>query len=240
MQSKTISTPFGDYFIVERRYNGRPARLLMSDHEVPQSGLALDDEPDQLFMYSQRFMEVALSVQPSRVLVIGGGGFTVPSALARQLGVIVDAVEINPTLPEVARDYFDIATPEEGLTVHVADGASYISSTNEQYDLIVVDAFSHRTIPETLISDEAMQSYARILLDDGVLAFNCISRYHTTADTVLKRLLNAVDTTFSWSAVYPAEYGFDKRSDQNLIVLASRDKQPSLDYLQSVEVTPFR
>lgn len=70
------------YRIIDRVYNDRPSRLLLSgDKGAPQSGLALDDQTELLFDYNQRLFEVALSLEPKSVLVIGGGAFTLPRAL---------------------------------------------------------------------------------------------------------------------------------------------------------------
>lgn len=232
-----FDTPFGEYKVVEQRYNDRPARLLRSPSGAPQSGAALDDEPEQLFMYNQRFMEIALGLLPQHALVLGGGSLTFPVSLVSQLGVTVDVVEINPDLINIAKQYFEYLEPSDGMSVFVEDGFDFIKRAQSKYDYIVVDVFMDRTTPDSLISEEASFQYKRLLNAQGVVAFNCISRYHTWSDTVLKQLVRNLKMHFKYVDVYPADRGFDKRSDQNLIVVASEVENLSRhDYLQAEPV----
>lgn len=230
-------TSFGKYTVSDGEYNGRPARVLFSEGGVPQSGTALDDEPDQLFFYTQRFMEIALSIKPDNALCIGGGAFTVPTALARQLAVSTDAVELNPELVDIASRYFNLATPEDGLRVHVADGADFIAGSSDIYDLIILDAFSDRSIPERLISSQAIADYFRLVGENGILAINCISRLSYSSNTLLKGLIPKLEEVFAFVEVYQADTSIDPRSDQNLIIVASSGgDRMSFDYLQSYKL----
>lgn len=234
---KCFTTDFDEYTVVREDYNDRPARMLMSSGKVPQSGIGLDDNPEQLFMYTQRLVELGIGLSPARSLVLGGGGFTVPTALVRQLGSQVDAVEIDPQLSDIAAEYFHMARGDEGLAVHNDDAARFISAAEGRYDYIVVDVFKDRAIPDSLMAGDAMIHYKRLLNEGGVVAFNCISRYHTHSETVLKGLLRELMTVFPHISVYPADVHIDKRSDQNLIVVASRhDASEQSQYVQSYPV----
>lgn len=230
-----FSTPYGEYVVAEEWYNDRQARVLLSPSGAPQSGIGLDDEPEQLFMYNQRFMEIAVGLRLERVLVIGGGSFTFPSALVNQLGVTVDVVEINPALPGVAEKHFGLSQ-SESLKVYIEDGFEHIKKSDVSYGYIVIDAFMDRTAPDSLMSEAAAVEYRRLLCEGGVVAINCISRYHTWSDTLLKTLVRNLKTEFNYVDVYPAEPGREKREDQNLVVVASDISNDRHDYLQSYPV----
>lgn len=234
---KKFTTDYDSYSIVKESYNGRPAIMLMSSGKIPQSGVGDDDNPEQLFLYTQRLAELAIGVKPSSSLVLGGGGFTVPTALVRQAGSNVTAVEIDPGLIGISRDYFDMASQEEGLSVVVDDAIHFIEKDSSNYDLILVDVFKDRATPDDLMSPRASANYKKLLNSGGVLAFNCISRYHTHSSTVLKRLIKNLSLEFSNIQVYPADIHIDKRSDQNLIVVASNSSlDESCQYMQSYPV----
>lgn len=229
----------GRYRIVDRIYNDRPARLLLAgDKGSPQSGLALDDYPELLFDYNQRLFEVALSLNPSSILVIGGGAFTLPRALLKQLPASrIDAVEIDRLLPRLARKYFQLKRHPR-LNIHTIDGRAYIDTCQDNYDLIIVDAFSEYDIPSSLLTTEAAAQYARLLTPGGTIAINIIARYRGVLPTLTHRLIASFTPHFQSIVIYPADPHDEQDDEQNLIFIASLSSEPNLDYLLSVRVYP--
>lgn len=235
----TFTTEYDTYSIVKEWYNGRPARLLLSSGKVPQSGVAVDGEPEQLFDYCKRLAELAIGVRPEKSLFLGGGAFTLPTFAARFLGSHVTAVEIDSFLVESVKEHFDIAGEDEGLSIVIDDAAHYITYNPSKYDLIVVDVFKDREIPEALINPAAILAYKKMITNpEGVVAFNCISRYHTISPAVVRVLVIHLKEAFSYVQVFPADVHQDKRSSQNLIVVASdADLDTPCQYMQSYPVT---
>src|SRR5690606_30316147 len=133
-------SPHGEYRVVDVFYNRRPARLLYGGGDSPQSALAFDDSAEMIFNYNQRFMEIAQSLDPKHILVIGGGAFTLPPALlkrfpdARSEAVVIDELLVNPSNRCCG------LKDDPRLMVVVGDGRAYLEQTNNQYDLVVVDA----------------------------------------------------------------------------------------------------
>lgn len=227
----------GHYYVVERTYDDRPSRLLLSGRAAPQSGLALDDGPELLFDYNQRLLEVAMSLDPASVLVIGGGAFTLPKALIERFSDMrVDVVEIDTLLPELARTHFALPN-DPRLTIVNRDGREYINNHDGHYDLIIVDAFSEYDIPHSLISSQAAAQYARLLTPGGTLVFNIISTYYGRP-SLAHQMLATFDHHFVSTELYPADPRDDKRTEQNLLFIASLSVMPHLDYLQSYCVHP--
>jgi predicted membrane-bound spermidine synthase len=231
------SSELNHYKVIDAIYNGREARVLYSGDRIPQSGLALDDDPGLLFDYNQRFLEIAESIRPTSVLLIGGGAFTLPKALLERFHDIrIDVVEIDPLLPQLAEKYFDLPS-DPRLNIVIGDGRDYINECRINYDLIIVDAFSKSDIPKSLLSIEAVREYNRCLTSDGVIALNFISRYHTHKTTLAHRLVATFQTAFSIVDLYPSDYHYDKRAEQNLVLVASNKDEITLDYLQSAPVS---
>lgn len=234
-----LSTSYGNYEVVEMTYDGRPARLLYGDDESPQSGIALDNKPELLFDYNQRFMEIAASLEPQSVLVIGGGGFTLPTALVERFSSLeATVVELDPSLPEVARKYFNLK-PGPRLNVIVGDGRDFLAESNDKYDLIIVDAFSGMDVPKKMISLEAARLYHKNLAPDGVMAINFISSYHGFRLALAHQLIATFSKVFASVETYPSEYSGRVVIPDNLIMVVSKNTMPNLDYLQSAGLMPL-
>lgn len=231
-------TDYSRYRVIDRIYNDRPSRLLVGDQSAPQSGMALDDDPELLFDYNQRLLEVALSLTPRSVLVIGGGAFTLQKTIAERLSnVKVDTVEIDPVLPKLARKYFGLKR-SRNLTVITQDGREYINNCQTKYDLIVIDAFSGYEVPTPLLTVEAASRYAQLLTPKGTIAINIIAKYQGAKPTLTHRLMATFDKLFTTIELYPADHTDNQRGEQNLIFVASLAPSISLDYLQSVRIYP--
>ncbi len=230
------ASDFSHYKVIDTIYDGRKARLLYGGHNTPQSGLALDNQPHLLFDYNQRFLEIAQSLQPSRVLIIGGGALTLPKAMLQQFPHIdIDVVELDPLLPVLAHRYFDVHE-DPRLHVYVQDGRHFLDHATTLYDLIVVDAFTEFTIPRPLYTASAVEAYARLLKQDGVLTMNFIARYKGMKKTLAHELVATFCTCFQAVSLYPADHTYITNYDQNLLLVASQKEDVPLDYLQSQTV----
>lgn len=233
------SSEFGDYRIIDMNYEGRQARVLFSGESAGQSGLALDDDPELLFDYNQRFLEIVESQRPERVLVIGGGAFTLPTALIGRFPQIrVDVVELDPLLYDLAKKYFNAPT-DPRLRVISGDGRTYINETNQVYDLIILDAFNGYTIPHTLITAEAAHRYAVLLQREGkksgLLAVNFIASYRSLKTTLAHELFVTFTQAFSSVQIFPADRGYWTHAEQNLLLVCA-GREPNVDYLRSAAV----
>lgn len=230
------SSEFGDYRIVDMTYEGRRARVLFSGASAGQSGIALDDDPELLFDYNQRFMEIVESQRPSNMLIIGGGAFTLPTALlARFPKLKIDVVEIDGLLYELAKQYFD--TPQDSrLRVITQDGREFIDSSVDRYDMIVLDAFNGYTIPRQLITIEAARRYLALLTEDGTLAINFISNYRSLRTTLAHELFVTFNRAFANVQIFPADRGYWSHAEQNLLLICGQ-REPNVDYLRSAAVS---
>jgi len=231
----TTKTAFSSYKVVDRIYNYRPARVLYGVGRSPQSGVALDDEPELLFHYNQRFLEIVISIHPKSILIIGGGAFTLPTYLFNRFeDMNIDVVEIDPELTAIAHDYFDLPH-DERLTVINMDGRKYINTTSKKYDLIILDAFSGYDIPRYLLTAEAVNAYKKCLTPKGLIAVNFISTYYSYKQFLTHEIMATFESVMEYIELYPADHDNDRRSEQNLILVAS-NRLHSLDYLQASSV----
>lgn len=137
-------------------------------------------QPERFALNYTRMMLGALYVkpQPRSILIIGLGGGTLPTALAKMLpNAVIDTVEIDPAVVKVAKDYFGFE-PGERLRVAELDGRVFVKRAIRQqrrYDLIMLDAFDHEYIPEHLLTQEFLREVKGLMAPGGVLAANTFS-----------------------------------------------------------------
>lgn len=125
--------------------------------------------------------------QPKRVGAVGLGVGTVASY--GMPGDYFRFYEINPTVVEIATDNFSFLESSQANT-EVALGDARISMEREpsqQFDVLVLDAFSGDSIPTHLLTKEAFDVYLRHMNDDGVIAIH-VSNKHVNLEPVVRRL----------------------------------------------------
>ena len=136
--------------------------------------------------------------RPGRMLLVGLGGGSVAKSFSRD-GWHVDAVEIDPEVTAVARAHFGFT--EEDATVHEMDARQFLLTTQNQYDLIVMDAFGSSAIPFHLVTSEAFALIRSHLTPGGVVAMNVET---VGWDDILVRSLSATARqSFSHVTVCP-------------------------------------
>lgn len=221
-----FDTAFNRYSVEDVYYNGHRSRILYSGHNAAaQSGIALDDPDFVLFDYNQRFMELLMGLVPRRVLVLGGGVFTLPRDIIKTIpGCKVDVVEIDGELVEVAEQYFGLR-PDERLFIHIGDAGEFVKSSKEEYDAVIIDVFMHASIPSTFRTAEFFQDIQRRLHKDGVMAINVIGPLTGRQSSVIKELTAAMKKVFSEVQLFPARYGVSPWVSQNIVITGQSGKQ---------------
>ncbi len=119
----------------------------------------------------------ALDSSSLRVGVVGLGTGTL--ALYGRPGDVYRFYEINPQVVTVANGEFTFLADSGAKIEHVLGDArlSMEREPPQDYDLLVVDAFSSDAIPVHLITREAVAVYLRHLKPGGVIAFHVTNRF---------------------------------------------------------------
>lgn len=89
----------------------------------------------------------------------------------------IDAVEIDPRIIAVGREYFDmqdnaVSAAHPNYTVHAQDARYWLETTEQKYDVIGMDAYHQPYIPFHLTTVQFFQSVKRHLTDKGVAVVN--------------------------------------------------------------------
>jgi spermidine synthase len=134
----------------------------------------------------------ALEGHPRKIGILGLGCGTL-AAYGRP-GDTLRIYEINPLVLDIARHEFTYLS-DTPATVEVATGDGRLvleGEPDQQFDLLVMDAFSGDSVPVHLITREAFQMYFRHLKPGGILAVN-ISNKYLNLEPVMERASNTFD-----------------------------------------------
>jgi spermidine synthase len=151
-----------------------PLRVLQFERNR-QSTMYLDAPFDTDFEYPS-YLHLTIAFQPEarRTLVIGLGGGTVVKRMWRDYPEMrLDVAELDPAVVDIARRFFALPV-DERIRVHVEDGRSFLESSAESYDIVIVDAFDDDRVPRPLTTEEFMRTVHGRLAPDGVVAYNVI------------------------------------------------------------------
>ena len=155
----------------------------------------------------------------TRVLFVGGGGFTGPKRFVADYDVTVDVAEIDPAVIATAREYFRVEESDR-LRIHNQGGRQFLRETNRTYDLIVLDAYQKDKVPFELTTREFVSLASSRLDEDGILFANVISAPRGPASEFYRAEYRTMET------VFPQVYGFPTvggSAVQNVEVVATKD-----------------
>ena len=144
-----------------------------------QSCKDLNKPKRMVFAYTRMTMASLLfTPEPSRVLVVGLGGGTLPEAFSQLFpDVEIDVLEIDPAVTRVAKDFFDYQ-PTPTTRVFGQDARVWTKRAQrkgEKYDLIILAAFNGEYIPEHLMTREYLEETKALLAPEGTLVANTFS-----------------------------------------------------------------
>ena len=124
---------------------------------------------------------------PRRIGVVGLGTGSI--AAYGRTGDTIRFYDINPAVEPVARNLFAYLrqTPAQVAVVDGDARASLTSESPQNFDVLVVDAFSGDAIPLHLLTAEAIKVYARHLAPGGIIAFH-VSNQHVDLEPAIQKL----------------------------------------------------
>ena len=139
---------------------------------------------------------------PPSVLVLGAGmGNDVAAALRNGAGHVV-AVEIDPLIQHLGREYhFERPYSSTRVTAVVNDARSYIENSHEKFDLIVyslldshtnISNYSSVRIDNYVYTRQALEAARRLLTDNGLL----VLKFQAHTPWIAGRLYRLLKTVF--------------------------------------------
>jgi spermidine synthase len=169
-------------------------RTLHIGSDTVQSAMRIARPNDLEVVYTRSMMAFLLfNPAPREVLMIGlGGGSLAKFVYHRIPGARVTAVEVNPQVVSIARQFFLLPPNDGRLNVLVGDGVEYVARRGLRADVLVVDGYDAESQVEALATLPFYRDCARVLGEDGILVVNlwggdrnfsaCVERLRTAFD----------------------------------------------------------
>jgi spermidine synthase len=235
-------------WILDAIAQGLPTRYLSLNGHV-NSGMWVDDPiVAQLYPYSDYF-RLADHFHPNfeRTLMLGAGAYTFPK-LYQHLwpNRDLDVVEIDPKLTELSMAFFNF-NPRENTQIFHEDARTFLSSTDQTYDVIISDVFtSPLEVPFQMTTTECYQLHYNHLSENGVLILNVLGNAEGDHSAFLKSQVRTAASVFDRVLVFEVEDGTKSHMKNNMVVALKSAYEPSftnsdstiqnmLDQLRSVD-----
>lgn len=134
------------------------------------------DAPDELVLgYTKTMMGFLLfNTDPKKIAMIGLGGGSLPKYCYRYLPETSIVVVEKDQEVIVMRDHFFIPKDDARFQVLCADGADFLNSVTNEFDVLIVDGFERLGQPAQLCSQLFYDDCYRALAPDGIMAVNLL------------------------------------------------------------------
>jgi spermidine synthase len=148
-------------------------RLYFEPDGAVQSSTNVKDPTELLLAYSKAAMcGLGIVPQPSRMLIVGLGGASMPKYLRSIYpDAQIDIAELDPDVAKAAKDYF-FFREDAKMKVYIGDGRKFIETTENRYDIIFLDAYGTNEIPYLLATREFLKAVRSKLSESGLVVAN--------------------------------------------------------------------
>lgn len=151
-------------------------RTLHFDNGIIQSQIDLNSPVLPLKTNRMMLAHLLFGQQPQTVLLAGCGGGTLARWFNHYLpGTTGIGVEINPTIIDLAKRFFDYPPESDGWQLEQADIRDYLKNTDRQFDFILFDIEENAATPDWLFKGDFLQLVKRRLTEQGVVTLNLIA-----------------------------------------------------------------
>jgi len=188
----------------------------------------LNDPTNLDIRYIRLFAQVsdALPNGSLNSLHIGGGGMSFPRYLEAVRPGSTDLVlEIDQALVDLVEAELGLAQ-SEALQVQVGDARLALDGIDDdQFDLVVGDAFASRSVPWHLTTNEFLTKVDRVLRVDGVYVMNIIDGGDFN---FVRAEVATLDQVFTYVQAIIPQGGLAGLSTTNVLLVASQQPLPAV------------
>jgi protein-L-isoaspartate O-methyltransferase len=195
-------------------------------HSDAQGEVADIDTPsatDLVFFYTQQMAAlVEEKPQKHRILVLGGGAFTLPSYLGQRHPLSqIDVVEIDSELVSIAKQFFNYRA-HPNVRIYAQDARQYLNANKFKYDIVIVDVYADTSIPFSLTTTEYAAKLKASLKPGGMILANIIGSDVGPCGQLLRAVHASYSKEFSNYRLYP-QLDPKLETRQNIIFVYSNE-----------------
>jgi spermidine synthase len=178
-----------------------------------ETKMSLADPLKGHFEYTEYFqMPFIWNPDIKTVLMAGLGGGSTQRAFQHYFtNVVVDTVELDPAVVEVAETYFHLK-PSPILRLHTNDARVFLRNSTTRYG---------SSLPPQLTTKEFFTMADGRLTTNGVLGYNIIGQIAGTREKLVAALYHTM------KSVFPQVYLFPADESENIVFIATKSKQPA-------------
>jgi spermidine synthase len=216
---------YSKLLVYEIKNYGQTVRVLKQD--TNNSSAVHLESFNLVFGYTQ-FAEFYSRLVPDaeRFLMIGAGAYGIPRTLvARDPNIHVTVSDLEPTLHDLAKTYFDL-TDSPRIETYITDGRVFLAKNTTTYDVIFGDAFgTDLSIPAHLATREFFIRVKEDLAPEGIFMLNYIGTLTGDAPTLTGSLVRTIKEVFPNLKMY----AFNKDNPnvrQNIMFIARNGETP--------------
>ncbi|MCB1279752.1 fused MFS/spermidine synthase [Prosthecobacter sp.] len=161
-------------------------------HGMQNLGAALREEPTTYYGHHTGIGKALDSIKDrpgARIGVVGMGAGTV--SCYAQNGQTLRFYDINPDVVRIAKKYFTYLEDAEkrGAKIEIVTSDARLAldaEKSQQFDVLLLDAFSGDSVPVHLLTKEAFAIYDRHMKPDGIIAVHVTNSYLVLAPVIEK------------------------------------------------------
>jgi spermidine synthase len=186
-------------------------------------------DPTALRLIYSRYTSLGFTFRPDakKMLLVGLGGGSIPKKLNKEFpNLEIDAVELDPEVIKMAKDHFNVKEGKN-LRLFAQDGRLFLTRTQQQYDIILLDAYFTDAMPFHLATRQFFELAQRKLTPNGIVVANLISAITGPSGKIARSFVRTQRQVFPQTYLFAARRPDNVSTDtiQNVIVVATRDKQ---------------
>ena len=161
--------------IIEYIDNNETIRVLSTSDGI-YSASSINNANSMVFPYFYLYDLPVQLIDAKSILMLGAGAFTYPKyVIHKHKDVIVDAIEIDKTIIDLAYKFFFLDTVDKNrINIFNCDAIEYIKNCNQKYDYIFLDIFN-KNEPNNHIRNKTFNVNIKNYLNSkGIFAINYI------------------------------------------------------------------
>jgi len=194
------------------------------------------DNPNELVLEYTKYFHLGKLFNPQleKILFVGGGGFSGPkNFLENYPDSLIDVVEIDLKVIEIAKTYFSLRDNSR-LQIFNEDARTFLMNSDDKYDLIILDAYATDYVPFHLLTQEYFQILKEHLKPKGVVVSNIVGTIEGDTSDLPRSVYKTMKSSFPTVYVFTTA-GNNMSLLQNLIFVATQDNEQfdrkDLEYL---------
>ncbi|MEK7138409.1 MAG: fused MFS/spermidine synthase [Patescibacteria group bacterium] len=207
---------------------GRPTRFFKQDKSSSAAMFLDSNDPKDLVYDYSKYYSIYKIIKPDikNTLIIGGGAYSIPKTLlAESPDIYVDVAEIEPSLFELSKKYFNLKENPR-LKNYIQDGRRLLKDSDKQYDLIFSDVYySLFSVPAHFTTQEFFKLAKQKLSRDGFFIANFIGDLSDSSPSLTMSEIKTFKSVFQNSYFF-AVRSTEETKSQNIIFVGIKNNQP--------------